>query len=148
MENKPKIENTKQLQAKPHFRSSVDHEANHTSGQRPVMRTVTKNVTRHLMIIDKNSSWCNYGRFRFSQIWHSNEWGIPENSSIERADFVPKTWVGTNCVCELFQPLREFKLLKFGFRSKTFCLDFIVLNWGYVIGIHIGYNSLGPMIKI
>jgi len=28
----------------------------------------------------------------------------------------------TNCVCDLCQPLREFKLLKFGFRSKTLCL--------------------------
>jgi len=42
MENKPKIENTQQLQAKPHFQSSVDHEANHTSGQRPVKRQSRK----------------------------------------------------------------------------------------------------------
>ena len=55
MENKPKIKNTQQLRAKPHFRSSAHHWANHTSGQRPVMRTITKIVTRHLMIIDKNS---------------------------------------------------------------------------------------------
>jgi len=54
-ENKPKFENTLQLQVQPHFRSSVDHEANHTSGQHPVMRTVTEIVTRHLMIIDKDS---------------------------------------------------------------------------------------------
>jgi len=47
MENKPKIENTPKLQAQLHFRSSADHEASHTSGQRPVMRTVTKIVTKH-----------------------------------------------------------------------------------------------------
>ena len=35
----------------PHFRSTGDHAANHTSSQHPVTRTVTKNVTRHHVIV-------------------------------------------------------------------------------------------------
>ena len=49
--NKTKLENVQQPQAQPHIRSSVDHEADHTSGQSPVMRTATNHVTRQHMII-------------------------------------------------------------------------------------------------
>jgi len=55
MENQSNLENTLQLQAQPHFRSSVDHAANHTSDQRPVMRAVTESVTKHLVTTDKDS---------------------------------------------------------------------------------------------
>jgi len=45
-------------------------------------------------------------------------WGIPK-LGINRAVFAPRTQIGTNCLGDRFQSLPEFKLLKFGFRSKT-----------------------------
>jgi len=54
--NKTKLENVQQPQAQPHIRSAVDHEANHTSGQSPVMRTATNHVTGQHMIITWPSS--------------------------------------------------------------------------------------------
>jgi len=50
-------------------------------------------------------------------------WGIPEEKfSINRAVFASRIWIGTNCLGDRFQSLPEFKLLKFGFRRKQFCL--------------------------
>jgi len=47
-------------------------------------------------------------------------WGIPEEKfSIKRAVFAYRIRIGTNRLGDRFQPLPEFKLLKFGFRSKT-----------------------------
>ena len=50
-ENKTKLGNVQQPQAQPRIRSSVDYEADHTSGQHLIMHTTTKNVIKHHMII-------------------------------------------------------------------------------------------------
>jgi len=44
---------------------------------------------------------------------------VSENLTIKGLVFVPKSGLGTNCGCDLFQLLLVLKLLKFGFRSKT-----------------------------
>jgi len=49
----------------------------------------------------------------------TNPWWIPKNFNIKAAVFSSKNWIGNNCLGDLFQSLPEFKLLKFGFRSKT-----------------------------
>ena len=71
--NKTKRENIQQPQAQPHIRSSVDHEAEHTSGQSPVMRTATNHVTRPHMIITWPSSIMINEVFLVKTVW-----GIPE----------------------------------------------------------------------
>ena len=86
----------------------------------------------HMTLIETNQYIVQYWWLN-ELLLVTNPWAIPENFRIKAAVFASENQIGTYCLDDMFQSLPEFKLLKFGFRSKTTLPLLVAPNWGEVI---------------